>query len=139
MVPKGTGARKRLKLHPWQRAIVRGVLDEARPRQGLVGIPASNGKSTLAAAMGPARPPPVAYPAVCRPNHDGRLLRQAAPGSCAAPGAAPDRAGLWGNPVYGADGLPGMAQGRTPPAHRPTKGSRRNYAAVGLAVALVMV
>jgi phage terminase large subunit-like protein len=52
VVPKGTGARKRLKLRPWQRDIVRGVLDEPRPRQGLVSIPAGNGKSTLAAAMG---------------------------------------------------------------------------------------
>ena len=52
VVPKGTGARKRMRLRPWQRAIVRGVLDEPRPRQGLVSIPAGNGKSTLAAAMG---------------------------------------------------------------------------------------
>jgi phage terminase large subunit-like protein len=52
VVPKGTGARKRLKLRPWQRDIVRGVLDEPRPRQGLVSIPAGNGKSTLAAAVG---------------------------------------------------------------------------------------
>jgi phage terminase large subunit-like protein len=52
VVPKGTGARKRMKLRPWQRDIVRGVLDEPRPRQGLVSIPAGNGKSTLAAAMG---------------------------------------------------------------------------------------
>jgi phage terminase large subunit-like protein len=51
-VPKGTGARRRLKLRGWQREIVRGVLDEPRPRQGLVSIPAGNGKSTLAAAMG---------------------------------------------------------------------------------------
>jgi hypothetical protein len=51
-VPKGTGARRRMKLRPWQRDIVRGVLDEPRPRQGLVSIPAGNGKSTLAAAMG---------------------------------------------------------------------------------------
>jgi phage terminase large subunit-like protein len=51
-VPKGTGARKRMKLRPWQRAIVHGVLDEPRPRQGLVSIPAGNGKSTLAAAVG---------------------------------------------------------------------------------------
>lgn len=51
-VPKGTGARKRMKLRPWQRAIVHGVLDEPRPRQGLVSIPAGNGKSTLAAAIG---------------------------------------------------------------------------------------
>ena len=26
-VPKGTGARRRLKLRPWQREIIRGVLD----------------------------------------------------------------------------------------------------------------
>jgi phage terminase large subunit-like protein len=51
-VPKGTGARRRLKLRPWQRRIVHGVLDEPRPRQGLVSIPAGNGKSTLAAALG---------------------------------------------------------------------------------------
>jgi phage terminase large subunit-like protein len=51
-VPKGTGARKRMKLRRWQREIVHGVLDEPRPRQGLVSIPAGNGKSTLAAAMG---------------------------------------------------------------------------------------
>jgi phage terminase large subunit-like protein len=51
-VPKGTGARKRMKLRPWQREIVHGVLDEPRPRQGMVSIPAGNGKSTLAAAMG---------------------------------------------------------------------------------------
>jgi phage terminase large subunit-like protein len=52
MVPKGTGAKHRLKLRPWQREIVRGVLDEPRPRQALVAIPAGNGKSTLAAAIG---------------------------------------------------------------------------------------
>src|SRR5215218_2854082 len=51
-VPKGTGARRRLKLRPWQREIVHGVLDEPRPRQALVSIPAGNGKSTLAAALG---------------------------------------------------------------------------------------
>ena len=44
VVPKGTGARKRMKLRPWQRVIVRGVLAEPRPRQGLVSIPAGNGK-----------------------------------------------------------------------------------------------
>ena len=51
-VPKGTGARRRLKLRGWQREIIRGVLDEPRPRQVLVRIPAGNGKSTLAAALG---------------------------------------------------------------------------------------
>jgi phage terminase large subunit-like protein len=51
-VPKGTGAKRRLRLRPWQREIVRGVLDDPRPRQALVSIPAGNGKSTLAAAIG---------------------------------------------------------------------------------------
>ena len=51
-VPKGTGAKHRLKLRPWQKAIVHGVLDDPRPRQALVAIPAGNGKSTLAAAIG---------------------------------------------------------------------------------------
>jgi phage terminase large subunit-like protein len=51
-LPKGTGARRRMKLRPWQREIVHGLLDEPRPRQGLVSIPAGNGKSTLAAALG---------------------------------------------------------------------------------------
>jgi phage terminase large subunit-like protein len=51
-VPKGTGARKRLKLRPWQREIIAAVMDEPRPRQALVSIPAGNGKSTLAAALG---------------------------------------------------------------------------------------
>jgi phage terminase large subunit-like protein len=51
-VPKGTGARHRMKLRPWQREIIRGVLDDPRPRQALVAIPAGNGKSTLAAVIG---------------------------------------------------------------------------------------
>jgi phage terminase large subunit-like protein len=51
-VPKGTGARRRLKLRGWQRDIIHAVLDEPRPRQALVSIPAGNGKSTLAAALG---------------------------------------------------------------------------------------
>jgi phage terminase large subunit-like protein len=51
-VPKGTGARHRLKVRPWQRQIIGGVLDDPRPRQALVSIPAGNGKSTLAAALG---------------------------------------------------------------------------------------
>jgi len=51
-VPKGTGAKHRMRLRGWQKAIVRGVLDEPRPRQALVSIPAGNGKSTLAAALG---------------------------------------------------------------------------------------
>ena len=51
-VPKGTEARRPLRLRPWQREIITGVLDEPRPRQALVSIPAGNGKSTLAAALG---------------------------------------------------------------------------------------
>jgi phage terminase large subunit-like protein len=51
-IPKGTGARHRLKLRPWQREIIHAVMDEPRPRQALVSIPAGNGKSTLAAALG---------------------------------------------------------------------------------------
>jgi phage terminase large subunit-like protein len=51
-VPKGKGARRRLQLRPWQRTIVHGLLDEPRPRQGLVSIPRGNGKSTLAACLG---------------------------------------------------------------------------------------
>jgi phage terminase large subunit-like protein len=50
--PKGTGARHRLRLRPWQREIVHAMFDEPRPRQGLVSIPRGNGKSTLAAALG---------------------------------------------------------------------------------------
>ena len=52
IVPKGAGARHCMKLRPWQREIIRGVLDDPRPRQALVAIPAGNGKSTLAAAIG---------------------------------------------------------------------------------------
>jgi phage terminase large subunit-like protein len=51
-VPKGKGARKRLRLRPWQLDIVAGLFDEPRPRRGLVSIPRGNGKSTLAAALG---------------------------------------------------------------------------------------
>jgi len=50
--PKGTGARRRLRLRDWQRDIVCGLFDDPRPRQGLVAIPRGNGKSTLAAALG---------------------------------------------------------------------------------------
>jgi phage terminase large subunit-like protein len=51
-VPKGTGARRRLKLRPWQKEIVHGLFDEPQPRQGLVSIPRGNGKTTLASALG---------------------------------------------------------------------------------------
>lgn len=51
-VPKGTGARQRLRLRPWQRDIIRALFDDPRPRQGLLSLPRGNGKSTLAAALG---------------------------------------------------------------------------------------
>jgi phage terminase large subunit-like protein len=51
-VPKGTGARRRMKVRPWQREIVHGLLDEPRPRHGLVALPRGNGKTTNAAALG---------------------------------------------------------------------------------------
>jgi phage terminase large subunit-like protein len=51
-VPKGTGEGRRLKLRPWQRQIVHGLLNEPRPRQGLVSMPAGNAKSTLGAGLG---------------------------------------------------------------------------------------
>ena len=51
-VPKGTGARKRLVLRPWQREIVHALFNDPRPRQGLLSLPRGNGKSTLAAALG---------------------------------------------------------------------------------------
>jgi phage terminase large subunit-like protein len=51
-VPKGTGEGRRLKLRPWQRRIVHGLLNEPRPRQGLVSMPAGNAKSTLGAGLG---------------------------------------------------------------------------------------
>jgi len=50
-VPKGKGARSRLRLRPWQRAIVRTVLAPG-VRTAVVAIPRGNGKSTLAAALG---------------------------------------------------------------------------------------
>jgi phage terminase large subunit-like protein len=51
-VPKGEGARRRMRLRPWQQEITCGLFDEPRPRQALVSIPAGNGKSSLAAALG---------------------------------------------------------------------------------------
>lgn len=51
-VPKGTGARQRLQLRPWQRDIIRALFTDPRPRQGLLSLPRGNGKSTLAAALG---------------------------------------------------------------------------------------
>lgn len=50
-VTKGTGARSRFRLRPWQAQIVRDLFDEPRPRQGLLSLPRGNGKSSLAAAL----------------------------------------------------------------------------------------
>lgn len=49
-VPKGKGARERVRLRPWQRGIVAGVLAPG-VRQGLVSLPRGNGKSALAAFL----------------------------------------------------------------------------------------
>ncbi len=50
-VPKGKGARSRLRLRPFQKGIVRTVLAPGI-RTAVVAIPRGNGKSTLAAALG---------------------------------------------------------------------------------------
>ena len=51
-VPKGVGARKRLRVRDFQRTLIEGVLTEPRPRSALWAMPRGNGKSTLAAALG---------------------------------------------------------------------------------------
>ena len=53
VTPKGTGARKAMKLRPWQVDLVGSVLD-AEPRPRLAGwmMPRGQGKSTLVAALG---------------------------------------------------------------------------------------
>src|SRR5438034_1280485 len=50
-VPKGSGAKRRLKLRPFQHEIVRGLYDDPRPRTGLLSISRGNGKTTLAAFL----------------------------------------------------------------------------------------
>lgn len=50
IVPKGKGALGPVRLRPWQRELVRGVLAPG-VRQGLVSMPRGNGKSTLAACL----------------------------------------------------------------------------------------
>lgn len=53
MVPKGTGARKRLRLRPWQVELCASVLDpDPRPRLAGWMMPRGQGKSTLVAALG---------------------------------------------------------------------------------------
>jgi len=49
-VPKGKGALGPVRLRPWQRDIVRGVLAPG-VRQGLLSLPRGNGKTTLAACL----------------------------------------------------------------------------------------
>lgn len=53
VVPKGTGARKSLRIRPWQKALVASVLD-AKPQPRTAGwmLPRGQGKSTLVAALG---------------------------------------------------------------------------------------
>lgn len=51
VIPKGTGARKPVRLRQWQRDLIAGMFDEPRPRQALVSIPRGNGKSHLAAFL----------------------------------------------------------------------------------------
>jgi phage terminase large subunit-like protein len=50
-VPKGKGARSRLRLRKWHKQIVTSVLADG-VRTAVVAIPRGNGKSTLAAALG---------------------------------------------------------------------------------------
>jgi phage terminase large subunit-like protein len=50
-VPSGKGARKRFRLRPWQKGIIRKVLAPG-VRTAVVAIPRGNGKSSLAAALG---------------------------------------------------------------------------------------
>lgn len=49
-VTKGVGARRRVRLRPWQRAITRGAFAPG-VRQGLITMPRGNGKTTLAACL----------------------------------------------------------------------------------------
>lgn len=53
VTPKGTGARKPMRLRPWQLELVASVLDAARrPRVAGWMMPRGQGKSTLVAALG---------------------------------------------------------------------------------------
>jgi phage terminase large subunit-like protein len=51
VVPKGHGARQRLRLLPWEREIVGQVFGPCPPRQAVVVVGRGNGKTTLASAM----------------------------------------------------------------------------------------
>lgn len=52
-IPQGKGAKQPVRLRPWQKEIVRGLMPArgARPRQGVVSMPRGNGKSGLAAIL----------------------------------------------------------------------------------------
>lgn len=52
-IPQGKGARRPVRLRPWQREIVRGLIPARgqRPRQGVVSMPRGNGKSGLASVL----------------------------------------------------------------------------------------
>jgi hypothetical protein len=52
VVPKGDGARRHMKVPPWQQELISGVFDPPRPRLGLWSLPRSSGKSSLAVALG---------------------------------------------------------------------------------------
>lgn len=49
---KGKGARKPLKVRPFQRELIGGVFNAPRPRAALWSMPRGQGKSTLAAGLG---------------------------------------------------------------------------------------
>jgi phage terminase large subunit-like protein len=51
IVPHGKGAKRPMRLRPWQQDIVRELYRAPRPRAGLVALPRGNGKSALAAAL----------------------------------------------------------------------------------------
>lgn len=53
LIPKGTGARRKMRLRPWQVDLVGSVLDpDPRPRTAGWMMPRGQGKSTLVAALG---------------------------------------------------------------------------------------
>jgi phage terminase large subunit-like protein len=52
VIPKGTGARKPMKVRPWQRDLIAGAFDDPRPRFAMWSMPRGQGKSALAAALG---------------------------------------------------------------------------------------
>lgn len=53
MIPQGKGAKQPVRLRPWQKEIIRGLMPArgVRPRQGVISMPRGNGKSGLAAVL----------------------------------------------------------------------------------------